>query len=211
MLRRLRLRRSFWAAVAAGLALAPALFGGVAAAPADLDRTLPPPDQDPRLTLPPHPAQIGASDQVEGKLIADLAPEEFRPLVVTAARHYGIDPRLLAAIATVETEWDPNAVGTHGELGLTQVLPETGAWLAKLAGLTEYNLADPETSLRLSALYLSLLLKEYETPEKALACYNGGPSAVTDWETNLYARRVLKHYRPASKPTPQALMLSRVS
>ncbi|MDB4894608.1 MAG: murein transglycosylase-like protein [Firmicutes bacterium] len=211
MLRRLRLRRSFWAAVAAGLALAPALFGGVAAAPADGDRTLPPPDQDPRLTLPPHPAQIGATEQVEGKLIADLAPEEFRPLVVTAAKHYGIDPRLLAAIATVETEWNPNAVGTHGELGLTQILPETGAWLAELAGLKEYNLADPETSLSLSALYLSLLLKEYGTPEKALACYNGGPSAVADWETNLYARRVLKHYRPGSRPTPQALMLSRVS
>jgi soluble lytic murein transglycosylase-like protein len=211
MLRRLRLRRSFWAAVAAGLALAPALFGGVAAAPADLDRTLPPPDQDPRLTLPPDPAQIAATEQVEGRLIADLAPEEFRPLVVTAAKHYGIDPRLLAAIATVETEWNPDAVGTHGELGLTQILPETGAWLAELAGLPAYNLADPETSLRLSALYLSLLLSEYETPEKALACYNGGPGAVTDWETNLYVRRVLKHYRPASRPTPQAQMLRRVS
>jgi soluble lytic murein transglycosylase len=211
MLRRLRLRRSFWAAVAAGLALAPALFGGVAAAPANPDQSLPPPDEDPRLTLPPDPAQIVATTEVEGKLIADLAPEEFRPLVVKAAQSYGIDPRLLAAIATVETEWRPDAVGTHGELGLTQVLPSTGAWLASVAGLTEYNLADPATSLNLSALYLSMLLKEYGTTEKALACYNGGPSAVPDWQTNLYARRVLKQYYAESRPTSHALMGSAAS
>jgi soluble lytic murein transglycosylase-like protein len=202
MLRRLRLRRSFWAAVAAGLALAPALFGGVAAAPADPDQSLlPPPEEDPRLTLPPHPAQIEATVEADGKRIADLAPEEFRPLVLAAAKRYGVDPRLLAAIATVETRWDPTAVGSHGELGLTQVLPSTGAWLARQAGLAEYNLADPETSLKLSALYLSMLMNEYGTPEKALACYNGGPSAVDDWETNLYARRVLKYYWPPVDPT----------
>lgn len=210
-MRRLRLRRSFWAAVAAGFALAPALFGGVAAAPAGSDQSLPPPDEDPRLTLPPHPAQIEATTEVEGKLIADLAPEEFRPLVVSAAKNHGIDPRLLAAIVTVETEWNPHAVGTQGELGLTQVLPSTGAWLASVAGLTEYNLADPATSLQLSALYLSILLKEYATPEKALACYNGGPGAVPDWRSNLYARRVLKQYHAESRPTSEPLMGSAAS
>lgn len=201
MLRRLRVRRSFWAAIAAGLAAAPALFGGVAAAPAESHDALPPPDLNLLATLPPDPAQAEAERVLaQGKLVADLAPEEFRPLVVKAANLYGIDPRLLAAVVTVETEWNPHAVGSHGELGLTQVLPSTGAWLADLAGMKEYDLADPETSLKLGALYISMLLKEYGTPEKALAAYNGGPGAVEHSETNLYARRVLKHYEAERRP-----------
>jgi soluble lytic murein transglycosylase-like protein len=195
MLKRLRKRRSLLAAVALGLAAAPALFGGVAAAPVDYPGA-PPLNSDPRLTLPPDPAAVEAALVLaQGRMIADLAPEEYRPLVVRAANAFSVDPRLLAAIVTVETEWDRFAVGSHGELGLMQIMPATGEWLAELAGLKEYDLADPTTSLRLGALYMSALLREYGTPEKALAVYNGGPAAAEHWQTNLYARRVLKHYR----------------
>lgn len=116
-------------------------------------------------------------------------------MVVAAAHRYKVDPRLLAAIVTVETEWDALAVGRHGELGLMQILPETGAFLAKQAGLKEYSLADSDTNLALGALYLSDLMREYGTVEHALAAYNGGPDAVADAAVNLYARKVLKRYR----------------
>lgn len=206
MLKRLRKRRSLLAAVALGLAAAPALFGGVAAAPVD-NPVAPPPDADPRLTLPPDPAEVEAALVLaQGRNIADLAPEEYRPLVVEAANAHSVDPRLLAAIVTVETEWNPHAVGSHGELGLMQIMPATGEWLAGLAGLQEYDLADPATSLRLGALYLSALMREYGTPEKALAVYNGGPAAAEHWQTNLYARRVLRHYQQPSRNAERSAM-----
>lgn len=194
-MRRLRLRRSAWAAIAVGLLVAPMLMGGATATPVDAGDRLPPPEPDPRETPPPDLAAAEARLALaQAAAISDLAPEEFRQLVVTAAHRHKIDPRLLAAIITVETEWNALAVGRHGELGLMQILPETGAFLAKQAGLKEYNLADSATNLALGALYLSDLIQEYGTVQNALAAYNGGPDAVADAPANLYARKVLKRY-----------------
>jgi soluble lytic murein transglycosylase-like protein len=185
-----------WAAIAAGIVVVPALFGGVAAAPAHPNDTLPPPDLDPRETPPPDRAQMEAMLVLaQADAISDLAPDEYRLLTVQAAIKYKLDPRLLAAIATVETRWNPLVVGSYGELGLMQILPATGKYLVEQAGLTEYDLADPATSLNLGAMYLSELLREYGNVESALAAYNGGPNAVETASVNLYARKVLKVYR----------------
>lgn len=206
MLRRLRSRRSLWAALGLGLMAAPALFGGVAAAPADPQNQLPAPELNP-LESPPtseladREARLVAAQIPE---IADLAPPEFQPLVIRTANKYQLEPRLLAAVITVETEWDPHAVGFHGERGLMQIMADTGAWLARLAGMAEYDLANPETSLELGALYLSILLKEHGTVERALAVYNGGPSAAAGAATNRYVQKVFRHY-PRPVPTPVGL------
>ena len=196
MLRRLRLRRSVWAAIAVGILAAPLLMGGATATPADAGDLLPPPEPDPRETPPPDPAEAEARLALaQADAIADLAPEKYRSLIVAAAARHKLDPRVLAAIISVETEWNPLAVGRHGERGLMQILPSTGAFLAKEAGLTEYNLADSATNLSLGALYVSQLLQEYGVLETALAVYNGGPDAAETASTNLYARKVLRWYR----------------
>lgn len=206
MLRRLRARRSLWAAVALGIVGAPALFGGVAAAPAESQDMLPPPELDPRATLPPDPADLQANLALrQGELIADLAPEEFRTLVISAANRHGVDPRLIAAVITVETEWRPDVVGSYGERGLMQILPSTGKWLAEVNGLTEYDLADSETSVNLGTWYLAALVKEYGKAEIALAVYNGGPRAAKTWTQNVYSRKVMKHYdKRKAMPLPGA-------
>lgn len=195
MLRRLRHRRSMWAAVAAGFVAFPALLGGVAAAPADHDQLLPPLELNPMEELPPDPAAVAAEQALaRAGIIADLAPERYRTLVVETADRHQLDPRLVAAVVTVETNWDAEAVGGHAERGLMQILPSTGAYLAGLAGLNDYNLSDPATSLDLGSLYLAKLLRQYGTVEKALAAYNGGPRAVEHWASNGYVSRVLKLY-----------------
>ena len=38
---------------------------------------------------------------------------------------YGLDEDLLIAICTRESQWDTNAVGTSGEIGVCQLMPET--------------------------------------------------------------------------------------
>jgi hypothetical protein len=156
MVRRLRLRRSFWAAIAAGILAAPLLMGGATATPPpDAGDLLPPPEPDPRETLPPDPIEIQARlTLAQADAIADLAPEEFRGPVVAAASRFGLDPRILAAIITVETEWNPLAVGLHGERGLMQILPSTGEYLARKAGLKEYDLADSAISVIRKAVEL---------------------------------------------------------
>ncbi|HYF91370.1 MAG TPA: lytic transglycosylase domain-containing protein [Symbiobacteriaceae bacterium] len=200
MLRRLRLRRSVWLAVAVGILATPLLLGGATATPADAGDQLPPPEPDPRETPPPDGASAEALlELAQANTIADLAPEEYRSLVVAAASRHKVDPRLLAAVISVETEWDPTAVGMYGELGLMQILPETGAYLANEAGLTEYDLADPATNLALGALYLGKLVTEYGDVQTALAVYNGGPGALAYASTSVYAHKVLKKYLVAPR------------
>ncbi|HEY8347722.1 MAG TPA: lytic transglycosylase domain-containing protein [Symbiobacteriaceae bacterium] len=195
-----RLHRRWWAAVAAGAVAAPALLGGVAAAPSDVGQDLlPPPDVNPLEVLPPDPAEIKARLLCWGiDRIADIVPAEYQQMVLDTAARHRIDPRLLAAVVTVETKWNPTIVGRAGEKGLMQILPATGTWLARKAGLEEYDLADPATNLHLGAFYLAMLLEQHGTVEKALAAYNGGPRAVKSWQSNLYVRKVLNVYRQAA-------------
>jgi soluble lytic murein transglycosylase-like protein len=141
---------------------------------------------------------LAQSDQ-----IADLTPEVYRSLIVAAANRQKVDPRLVAALITIESHWHGELVGLHGEKGLMQILPETGDYLAKKAGLTHFDLADPATSVELGVLYIAELLKEYgNSVQQALAAYNGGPGAVESAATNLYARKVLKVYETVSGVSP---------
>ncbi|MBP2019226.1 soluble lytic murein transglycosylase-like protein [Symbiobacterium terraclitae] len=197
LLRLLRRRRSIWAALALGLAAVPTMFAGTAAAPAEgSDPNLAEPELDPMAAPPPDPAELErARLQSQAELIADLAPEKYRLLVITTAERYGVDPRLVAAIITVESRWDPDAVGAHGEQGLMQILPSTGEWLAGVMGLTEYRLSDPATSVEMGTFYLAALIREYGSADVALAVYNGGPRAAEGWQGNAYRRRVLTAYQ----------------
>lgn len=193
MMRMFRRRRSVWAAIAAGVLAVPALFTGVAAAPAHQDGSdLLQPDLGPGSPLPPDPVDAAAGLALTGAVrIADLTPGAYHGLVLAAAHRHRLDPRLLAAVVSVETDWDPSAVGAYGELGLMQILPSTGLFLARMSGLDQYDLRDSATSLDLGARYLSVLLNRYGSEERALAAYNGGPRAVASAGTNAYARKVL--------------------
>ncbi len=208
MFARIRRRRSIWAALALGVAAVPTMFAGTAAAPAEgPEPALPEPELDPVAELPPDPAELErARLQALTESIADLAPEPYRPLVAEVADRYGVDPRLIAAVITVETRWDPDAVGAHGERGLMQILPSTGEWLAGVMGLETYDLSDPATSVEMGTFYLSALIDEYGSEDIALAVYNGGPRAAAGWETNPYRQRVLAAYgEPPARRYPDLL------
>jgi len=103
-------------------------------------------------------------------------PAEYQRLVIDVAERHGLDPRLLAALVHVESGWDPQARGSAGEIGLTQILPETARWIAEARGRPIPDLADPLESLDAGAWYLTALLRETGgNAVEALARYNGGP------------------------------------
>ncbi|WP_374712980.1 lytic transglycosylase domain-containing protein [Symbiobacterium terraclitae] len=111
--------------------------------------------------------------------IADLVPADYRQLVVDTARAHGLDPRALAALGWVESRWTPDVVGAAGEVGIMQILPETGAWIAERLGVEEYDLRDPRTNVKFGAAYLAWLIREnHGSIDAAFAAYNGGPNAM---------------------------------
>lgn len=99
------------------------------------------------------------------------------------AKQLGWDWRLLAAIAFCESGFDPNATSWMGARGIMQVMPKT----ARLFGVDEASLSNPEVSVRVA----SQILKELDGIMRSrtsaanrikfvLAAYNAGSGHVTD-------------------------------
>jgi soluble lytic murein transglycosylase-like protein len=117
----------------------------------------------------------------------------FRAEISAAARKYGVDPALLAALVKQESNFNPNAQSGVGAKGLTQLMDATARGL----GVTDSF--DPAQSLDGGARFLSGLLKQFKGDESlALAAYNAGPGAVQKYggippyeETRRYVPKVL--------------------
>ena len=72
-------------------------------------------------------------------------------------------------------------------MGLMQVLPATGASVAKSIGLTGYggadSLYDPDTNIAIGTAYLRQLMNKYDgLPYVTIAAYNAGPTPTARWQ-----------------------------
>lgn len=57
-------------------------------------------------------------------------PTAYTELVRSYAEEFSLDPYLVTAIMRCESSNDPNAVSKKGAIGLMQIMPDTGAWIA---------------------------------------------------------------------------------
>lgn len=109
----------------------------------------------------------------------------YPTLVYASARHYGVDPLLVASVIRVESKGLAGAVSRRGALGLMQVMPETARWAVGEMGLenaTGIDLREPATNVRIGTWYLAMLLRHYHGHmAPALAAYNGGIGNVDGW------------------------------
>jgi peptidoglycan lytic transglycosylase len=140
-------------------------------------------------------------------------PLAYQQIVRGHARHYRLDPALLAAVIYQESKFRPDVRSSSGAVGLMQLLPATAKGIALHTGGTRFrmdDLYDPEINVRYGAWYLRHLLDRYGDEKTALAAYNAGQKNVDRWlregggirfaETRDYVRRVerlKKIYRDA--------------
>jgi soluble lytic murein transglycosylase len=114
-------------------------------------------------------------------------PFPYRALVEREAREWGIDPILMAAIIRQESAFKADVVSRAGAIGLMQVMPPTGAQLARAHGprpFTDAALSRPEVNLHLGAAFFVDMLRRYEGDlGLVLSAYNAGPTRATRWRT----------------------------
>lgn len=127
---------------------------------------------------------------LSGRLIVPAVTEKVYPIhyptsISRAAEKYGIDPYLLAAVASSESGFKADAVSRVGAVGLMQLMPSTAKWIVRQSawqGGSNPNLSDPQDSLELGACYLAYLLNRFDGSVRlTLAAYNAGFAKVDKW------------------------------
>ena len=144
-------------------------------------------------------------------------PTGYLPTIQAYAGNQ-VDPYLAAAIIREESQYDSRAVSRVGAVGLMQVMPATAQTVARSLGVPDVmrdELFNQEINIRLGVGYLAQLLQQFSgNVMYAVAAYNAGPAAVSDWilkhgdkepdefvelipyqETRQYVKRVLRSYR----------------
>lgn len=103
------------------------------------------------------------------------------------ARRNALDPAWVAAEIRAESIFDPRARSPADARGLMQVLPSTGATVARRIGLPFAGaeaLYDADTNITLGTAYLRQLLDRFDgKPYLVIAGYNAGPGAANRWLT----------------------------
>ncbi len=139
-------------------------------------------------TSPPRTSVAGSVVDDQGLLREDLP---FAEIFRSVGAQYGIQPSILAAVAKVESGFDPTAVSHAGAQGLMQFMPGTAAGM----GVDSF---DPASSIDGAARYLQENLRRFGSLELALAAYNAGPGAVEEHngippfaETQAYVPKVM--------------------
>jgi len=116
-------------------------------------------------------------------------PAPYTDEILAQAGAQGLDPLLLLALIRQESRFDPLAGSWAGALGLMQVTPPTGEWIALQLGVRDYEKADlyrASVNLRFGTWYLARQLKDFGGEVAvALAAYNGGPGYARLWLSGL--------------------------
>ncbi|OZB61616.1 MAG: lytic murein transglycosylase [Lysobacterales bacterium 14-68-21] len=105
--------------------------------------------------------------------------------MVEQASQAGIDPAWAYAIARAESAWMTDAHSGADARGLMQLLPATGAQVARAYGLPWAggdSLYDPVVNVQLGTRYLAQMAQRFNgAPWLASAAYNAGPVKVDQW------------------------------
>jgi soluble lytic murein transglycosylase-like protein len=133
------------------------------------------------------------------------AAGRFADTIAAAADRNALDRALLAAVAKVESNFNPYAVSPRGACGILQLMPQT----AKRFGVA--NVFDAAQNIDGGARYLRWLLDRFDgRVDLALAGYNAGEGAVDRHhgvppfaETEWYVIKVLDHAVPKAQSAPR--------
>ena len=121
-----------------------------------------------------------------GRDRADLSryPMTYAPEIRAAATEFSLDPAYVASVVLAESSFDAEAVSSAGAIGLMQIMPSTGEWIAgKLDDAFDVQrLYEPSVNLRYGCWYLRFLLDRYDGDMRtASTAYHQGQGRVDEW------------------------------
>lgn len=135
--------------------------------------------------------------------------------ILHESRAYGFDPVFVLAIIETESQWNPNAIGSVGEIGLMQIRPETAEWISdklQMPWIGPESLKNPVVNVRIGIAYVAWLRQQMgRNSVKYVSAYNMGPKAVrrmiaAKLRPKEYRERVLSNYEEFYRTVPAAVV-----
>jgi len=129
--------------------------------------------------------RAATTDQERLQAVRLAWPTAYRSHVLAWSRAYDVDPLLVWGLMRQESLYRSHALSRVGAVGVMQVMPATGARIARDLGDLGYTpgrLQDPATNVRYGTWYLSQLLDRFDGVWPiAVAAYNAGPVNASAW------------------------------
>ncbi len=158
------------------------------------------------------------SERIPNDLWLLAYPQGYWASITASARKFGLDPFFVAAIIREESQFRAEALSPAGARGVMQVMPATGEWIARNAGISGFErsrLFEADMNISIGTWYLAHLMKKFGGNLMLVsAAYNAGPEPVLNWaskaaaaadpaafvetipyaETRRYVKKVMRNY-----------------
>lgn len=149
----------------------------------------------------PNPPVVSSGSGTKPDAANDM-PAHLQELVDSISKTHGVDPRLVAAVMKVESNYNRWARSPKGALGLMQLIPATG----RRFGVQDFF--DPAQNIEGGVRYLKFLSEKFAHDlDLQLAAYNAGENVVERLgrvpsfrETVNYVRKIKTIYKPENGP-----------
>lgn len=142
-----------------------------------------------------------------------LYPLHYKDHIIKYSKIYDVDPALAFAVMREESHFKKDIVSHANAIGLMQIIPSTGKFIAQKLKISKYNLRDPEDNIKMGTYYLKFLERYFKNTQFILSSYNAGQGRTLQWyntykkysdelkyelipipETRHYIRKVMKSY-----------------
>ena len=148
--------------------------------------------------LPPAAAPATASlknGRSRTRLPAAVPRSRVKELITAEAKRAGVDPALALALAWQESGFQQDIISSAGAVGVMQVMPDTGRWMATHVLRRPIDLRNVEDNVVAGVQFLALLIRMTGKTPAALAGYYQGLASVRARgeyaDTKAYVRNIL--------------------
>ena len=149
-----------------------------------------------RLTIPGAGAVTSAAPTAAAPAPAPASNSDVEQMLTEAAQQYGFTPAFVKAVAQMESGWRQSARSSVGAVGVMQVMPETGQWVATYLVGRPLDISRAQDNITAGVAFLSYLWRlTGGNVNRTLAGYYQGLQSVSDNgmypSTRHYIRTVL--------------------
>ncbi len=108
-------------------------------------------------------------------VVDDQLPVPFNNEIGVYSEMYGLDPYLVAAIIKTESGFNKDIVSSMGAVGLMQIMPSTGEWIARQLNIEDFSgemLKNEDVNIEMGCWYLNYLRSQLKHTNEVLVVYN---------------------------------------